>query len=119
MIEDEVYLCNIKLLQIFTEKEKGLFLCQRASNSWVTRLDFSSCHRPVSVFYLLYVRHVARILPDGLNLAFAPCYYFLSRGGSHREGAPGSWGGDRGVQCSCMSPKIIRTTFAIRDMHCS
>jgi hypothetical protein len=44
----------------------------------VTRLNTSNCRRHVSVFYLLYRRHVARIFPDGSQLPSRHASIFLA-----------------------------------------
>jgi len=70
-VTDEVCLPNLTVL----------FFCQRASVTWITRPS-----RSVPRFYLFWWGMCILSFQTVPKQTFTPCYYFLSRGGSHREG---------------------------------
>lgn len=70
-VTDEVCLANLTVL----------FFCQRASVTWIMRPS-----RSVPCFYLFWWGMCILSFQTVPKQTFTPCYYFLSRGGSHREG---------------------------------
>ena len=103
---DEVCLANLTVL----------FFCQRASVTWVTRRS-----RYVPRFYLFWSGMCILSFQTLPKQTFTPCYYFLSRGGSHREGglANPSCTWLMGLLQGCtylfyMSCIIFSTSFAIK-----
>ena len=106
MVTDEVCLTNLTVL----------FFSQRASVTWFTRPS-----RAVLRFCLFWWGMCIFSFQTVPKQTFTPCYYFLSRGGSHREGglANPSCTWLMGLLQGCtylfyMSWIIFSTSFAIK-----